>query len=446
MKLWLLLRMICKFLSVLVGVLLLTCSGNTNPGSETGTGEPSTLFMHSGSSQTISNGDLPSYPYGEPLGDNYAYEPIVIAYDGAGLAQSGVNIYVAEESSTDFGFDDNWFTTGNIVDGSDTIVGARLEMYLQNTSATGEHRFIVSSSGGHETTDFLVYVLGGDHDACSLLYRHEVSPDPILEEIRGDALSGSSDQDENLKTLKVELDYESDVESFADIDSIISLMSQILGTAGVEVDIAKEPALHQLTHRDLSQKDCTEHLKDCRNPDYYDRIHVILAGSPDVSDIGSVAGHTIQRWIGVPGTVDALGHYGCRSLADSGNFPDNRANLNSVGCFVFSDYVKLTVDNCSHDPRTRWKGYEGILAWVAAHEVGHAIGIRLHTPNDVPGIMCGRPLDQLLDDPATWFDYYGAFIGDELNAWDYRGNVFPQPKCSANLRDLLGVSTVDIGS
>ena len=126
----------------------------------------------------------------------------------------------------------------------------------------------------------------------------------------------------------------------------------------------------------------------------------------------------------------------------------NKATLDSVGCIVFARRIKWILDdeeqNCP-DIIANWGGYAGVLAIIASHEIGHAMGITEHHSDDYASVMSEID-EELLREYNQGYIYHNHFEGPELNHSAYSGNEFLERKSSVNLRDLLGVTTIDIGS
>lgn len=83
-----------------------------------------------------------------------------------------------------------------------------------------------------------------------------------------------------------------------------------------------------------------------------------------------------------------------------------------------------------------------MLALVFTHEIGHALGRTQHNDHyaDTTGVMtCANFSDS--DDEYVRFNYFVKI----LLCWnDY--NQFPNIKDAVNLRDVLGITTIDISS
>ena len=118
--------------------------------------------------------------------------------------------------------------------------------------------------------------------------------------------------------------------------------------------------------------------------------------------------------------------------------------MDSVGCYVFWEKIDFALD--LYGANYRWHGVTGAAALVTAHEIGHALGITEHTYAPTYSVMGDRDLDALFQDPTEYYERYAKFLDESLNHSNYHWNVFPQRKSSVNLRDVLGITTVDIGS
>jgi hypothetical protein len=296
--------------------------------------------------------------------------------------------------------------------------------------------FIATSTSYFPDT-FYVMVINDPEITDGTVYTHE--RDPNGQEVRGDGLADGTGK----KTLKIEVDYEESVKW--QIDSIIMLMHDILVTADIDVIIAKDEELSTFTYNGLRWNDCFSMLEENRCDTMLDRVHLIIGGLASVSDFQQgLAGIAVHRWQGAGGAPGGWSHYDCRKFANSRNVTENRRNLDKSGCFVFAKTVIDALDAYSCD--SRWNGRAGILALLSAHEIGHAMGITYHMSDSLDTIMFQWDLDQLLSRVDFNYDKFNQFSGEELNVINFSGNVFQQMKCSVNLRDLLGVTTVDIGS
>lgn len=125
-----------------------------------------------------------------------------------------------------------------------------------------------------------------------------------------------------------------------------------------------------------------------------------------------------------------------------------KATLDSVGCIVFAKRIKWILDDQQQiDPYIidKWGGYAGALAIIASHEIGHAMGITYHVLPPDTSVMFEITEDVLRSGSVT-YESFNSFKGWELNHPNLSGNEFLEEKSSANLRDLLGVTTIDIGS
>jgi hypothetical protein len=431
-----------QFLLLALVVAMTGCSGEAEQEANDGDGDgyPMKLRVHSGYYQTISNGEV----WGddcESLSANYAYKPIIIAYGTQATWERNIAVYVTEVGSSDFEID-NPSSTGNLLGDStsagytDTIVAAEINMRLTNCSATGEHMFIATSTSYFPDT-FYVMVINDPEITDGTVYTHE--RDPNGQEVRGDGLADGTGK----KTLKIEVDYEESVKW--QIDSIIMLMHDILVTADIDVIIAKDEELSTFTYNGLRWNDCFSMLEENRCDTMLDRVHLIIGGLASVSDFQQgLAGIAVHRWQGAGGAPGGWSHYNCRKFANSRNVTENRRNLDKSGCFVFAKTVIDALDAYSCD--SRWNGRAGILALLSAHEIGHAMGITYHTDRFHRSVMFDYPLDSLFGNIDYNYDMFNKFDGIELDHPGCRKNLFQSVKSSVNMRDLLGVTTVDIGS
>lgn len=84
------------------------------------------------------------------------------------------------------------------------------------------------------------------------------------------------------------------------------------------------------------------------------------------------------------------------------------------------------------------------MAVVCAHEIGHALGMTHHweKPPDDTVISVMNPIEYFGDE----FDCYENHnIFRRWDAMNYQ-DTFPNGKSALNLRDVVGINTVDAGS
>lgn len=364
----------------------------------------------------------------EKLNDYYAYSIFVQALDDNGNPKNQEQILF---EVTEGPLANTWFlspslTTQSISDltgvvrnefSSDQIGDYGIKITHHTNSTDMSETIYVSVIEDEEASDF------------GSSFTHEKY---FGNEILGDGFDDfyESGEDKFVKNVYIELDYKSELAS--QIDEIITIAETILNTGGMKATILKDEALsigsgnNQLPGVFTTRKEMKTVLKNTRQK--RDHIHAILA--TDYAN-SYTYGFTLQYYgpaQGDPPAGEGWSHLDCARGATglSDNTPAYSVHLrDSTGCLIF-------VDNITGFGNPTWN-QQNAVAWVLAHEIGHALGHEGHYNNDLGGqfsIMHDAPFTG----PGNLFSYYDQFIGPELDQGRER---------AINTRDILGRDNID---
>ena len=237
-------------------------------------------------------------------------------------------------------------------------------------------------------------------------------------EIPGDGYNDGTGK----KTIRVEIDYASDILNIEHIQNGLFYMKQILATARLDT---------------MDANFIVDEGFDCLDPiptwmirtylagfrDYRDCIHIVIGSKrEDTNDFGETVSYNLSDWGG-------LTHTQCGHLASTDSAITQKY-LDSTGIFI---YVQQIIDSwwaANWDTLLKygWNSWYKPFGVTLAHEIGHALGILTH---DEKGVM---------QEKIIWRNYadtYMYFVDSLLNK--------NPPEDAMNTRDVLGIHTIDTG-
>ncbi|MGQ9535342.1 MAG: hypothetical protein ACUVTF_08975 [bacterium] len=235
-------------------------------------------------------------------------------------------------------------------------------------------------------------------------------------EISGDGYNDGTGK----KTIRVEIDYASNVLHQSEIIEAIDYMKKILVTAGLDTShanfIIDEGAELLNPIPTWIIKTYLAGFRDLR-----DCIHIVIGSKrEDTNDFGEVIAYEIPEWGGFT-------HTRCASLASTDSVI-SQAYLDSTGILIYADRIwdEWSSQNLDTLWHYHWTPWTKVLGIAMAHEIGHALGITSHPG----GVM--QPINWQKD-ANNWM----RFLTDSLNSHP--------PFNTMNTRDVIGIHTIDIG-
>ncbi len=237
-------------------------------------------------------------------------------------------------------------------------------------------------------------------------------------EIPGDGYNDGTSK----KTIKVEIDYASDIIHVDGVRSGISYMKEILVTAKLDttdMNFIIDEGFDGLDP--IPSWMVKTYLAGFR--DFRDHIHIVIGSRREnTNDLGDVVAYNLSDWGGFK-------HTKCAHLASTDSAIAH-LHLDSTGILIYAgricdEWWSISFDTLFHYGWTSWYKALGV---AMAHEIGHALGILTH---DSTGVMQAR---------INWkknASTYMYFVDSLLNK--------RPPEDAINTRDVLGIHTIDVG-
>lgn len=388
--------------------------------------QPTKVFGPGGRQLILYMGNRRVCNLGDTLKDPYAYPLLVQVVDSAGNGINGDTLWFTANRGRFAEFDTNDLITitdtFHYIPNESLLSGiSRQPFYIfPNTPANDIIITIRAFKGTNiwATKDVPLYCFADNETSGLNPPKCHETTDKINKnvEIPGDGYNDGTGK----KTIKVEIDYASNVIQSGLVELAIDDMKKILATAridtsssniiideGIEIPDPLDPILIR------------QYLVNYR--DFRDCVHILIATKR--SDKPWIGGETIAfnllDWGG-------LTHTKCAHFASTDSFVA-QVYLDSTGIIIYSQSIWNSMH--TYHPDTLffhgWDFTKGI-AVALAHEIGHALGLLHHHPNGV-----------MQDSVKYNKDYstYNFFVDSLLNR--------QPPEDAMNTRDGLGIHTID---
>lgn len=302
----------------------------------------------------------------------------------------------------------------------------------------GEYEITVESEGALNT--FYIVALDESENELSSFAGGTHETDWLTgEEFPGDALN-----DENLtKDLWVELDvWDAVADDQEMIDSLKNTVVNIL--ASIDIHVHFTDGIDALTlFNPMTVADTRVALAASRTEDRDSVLHVIIATKDDGwSGLNHSSGITMDYfWCPRASNAQLEPDYSIFECWAFGT-GDYHYVRDSMGCVVFYETVKAEYDQNPYP--SRWHNNVGTcLGVVAAHEIGHALGLTDHEP-EYANVMSVAPSGGFGEDNfdnrlETYYKFRANGVNDE-----------PRPENSfwrnaVNCRDVVGLHAAILG-
>jgi hypothetical protein len=360
---------------------------------------------------------------GDTLKDPYAYPLMVQVVDANGNGINGDTIWF----EADYGKFGNQslmgFITATVNYGDSTLNGiAAPSGDFPYIFPSEPHDIVISIEAWKDTiwaTKQVALKCFADSELSGLTPPkcHETTDDSNKNvEIPGDGYNDGTGK----KTIKVEIDYASNIISSDLIEWAVDDMKKILATAKLDTSDANFVVDDGISVPDtIYPSQLKLYLAQHRtHKDWRDAyIHVIIGSrEPQDSYPGEVVAYNLTSW-------GHFSHTKCAHLASTDS-SIAQAFLDSTGIIIYARHIYEAMQD-THDYSWDWcKG----VAHAMAHEIGHSLGLLSHHPN---GVM------NSIVDYTVPYDSFNYFLDTLLNR--------DPPEDAMNTRDVLGIHTIDVG-